>query len=239
MNGWIKLHRQFLEWEWYSDQNTKAVFIHCLLMANIEDKDWRGVNIARGSFISSIRKVAIDTGLSYKAVRVAMDKLIKTSEIAVNGASRWTEITICKYEDYQSGTDNEGRTERQTKGEQRASKGRAKGEQGATTKEYKERKEREEIKEDIYTPEQISKFKSFQQWIIDNAPRVAEMKSPFTIAEYVATMAEFNNNVVADILRSMHNYKPLLKNNVSANLTLRNWMKREVKQEPVKYGRPH
>ena len=46
--GFILLHRKLLEWEWYTDHNTKMVFIHCLLKANFEKKEWRGVVIERG-----------------------------------------------------------------------------------------------------------------------------------------------------------------------------------------------
>ena len=47
-DGWVKLHRQLLDWEWYTDINTKVVFLHCLIKANWEDKRWRGVVIKRG-----------------------------------------------------------------------------------------------------------------------------------------------------------------------------------------------
>ena len=40
--GWIKLYSKFLEWEWYTDVNTKAVFIHLLLTANYEQKKMEG-----------------------------------------------------------------------------------------------------------------------------------------------------------------------------------------------------
>jgi hypothetical protein len=148
MNGWIKLHRQFMEWEWYTDQNVKAVFLHCLLSANIVSKEWRGVNIDRGSFITSISKLAIDTGLSVKAVRIALDKLKKTSEIMSEGASHWTKISICKYDTYQLKDDDEGQTKGKPKGKLGANKGQTKGKLRATTKEEEEllkRKEGEEI----------------------------------------------------------------------------------------------
>ena len=36
--GWICLSRKLLDWEWYQNNNVKAVFIHCLLKANYEEK---------------------------------------------------------------------------------------------------------------------------------------------------------------------------------------------------------
>jgi hypothetical protein len=137
MIGWIKLHRQFIEWEWYTDNNVKAIFIHCLLSANVERKEWRGISIDRGMFVTSISKLAIDTGLSIKAVRIALDKLKKTSEIKTEGASHWTTITVCKYEIYQGEREEQGQTNGKQKGEVGANKGQTKGKQRATTKEYK------------------------------------------------------------------------------------------------------
>jgi len=123
MIGWIKLHRKFLEWEWYTDQNVKDVFIHCLLLANIEDKVWRGIEIKRGSFISSVGKISTDTGISIKAVRIALDKLKGTNEIITKGASKWTRLTVCNYETYQDEDELEGRAKGKRKGKQRANKG--------------------------------------------------------------------------------------------------------------------
>lgn len=41
MDGWIKLHRKLINWEWYQDTNVKVVFLHLLLIANHEDKKWQ------------------------------------------------------------------------------------------------------------------------------------------------------------------------------------------------------
>ena len=48
MNGWIKLHRKILDWGWYSDINTRVVFIHLLLLANFDDRYYLGKKIKKG-----------------------------------------------------------------------------------------------------------------------------------------------------------------------------------------------
>lgn len=119
MEGWISLHRRFLEWEWYTDTNTKSLFIHLLLKANIESKKWRGIDISRGELFTSLNHLSEDLNLSIKQVRNCLSKLKKTSEICLQGASNGTKITICKYEYYQDTKNARGKQ----MGKQGASKG--------------------------------------------------------------------------------------------------------------------
>lgn len=180
MEGWIKLHRRLLEWEWYDDNNVVRVFLHLLLTANFETKRWRGIVIERGQFVTSINELANATNLSPKQTRIALDKLKSTNEIDTKGANKYTLITICKYDAYQSGDDTEG----QTKGEQTANKGRTKGNQRATTKEYKEyKKERTEESIDCTDAPKPTKKK------LDIEPIIAEL--PIAVQEIVRTWIEY------------------------------------------------
>lgn len=75
MNGWIKFYRKFTEWEWYTDSNTKDLFIHLLLMANVEDKQWKNITIKRGQVLTSIRKLADELRHSERQTRTALNNL--------------------------------------------------------------------------------------------------------------------------------------------------------------------
>ena len=119
MSGFITLQRQLLEWEWYKDTKTKSLFIHCLLKANWEDKQWKGENIKRGQFITSINSLSSELNMSVKEIRNAIVKLEKTNEIIKKGANRFTLLTVVKYEFYQE-LNNIGANKGQTKGKQRA-----------------------------------------------------------------------------------------------------------------------
>lgn len=103
MQGFVKLHRQFLKWEWYDDAKVKAVFIHCLLRANHKKNKWRGVEIDRGQFVSSIRKIATETGLSVQETRTTLDKLERTGEITRQATHRHTLVNVVNYSLYQGG----------------------------------------------------------------------------------------------------------------------------------------
>ena len=49
--GYIRLYRSLLNWEWYQDRNTKAVFLHLLLTANYEPQKWQGIVVERGQIV--------------------------------------------------------------------------------------------------------------------------------------------------------------------------------------------
>lgn len=99
--GWIKLHRVTTGWEWYTDHNTCRLFIHCLLRANHTDTKWRGQEIKRGQFITSIETLQKETGLSTSQIRTSIKKLISTNEIASLSQARSRVITIVEYDTYQ------------------------------------------------------------------------------------------------------------------------------------------
>jgi len=156
--GFIKLFRSFAEWEWFDDFPTFRLFICLLFMVNWEDKKWHGEVIKRGEVITSIGHLAKDTKLTYKQTRRALENLKSTGEIEVIATNRYSKVRVVNYSKYQDNTTEQGKqkadynTDKQydieeyenTKGKQKADRGQTEGRQRATTKEYKELKEREE-----------------------------------------------------------------------------------------------
>jgi hypothetical protein len=104
MSGWIKLHRQILEWEWYSDNNCFRLFLHLLLKANHKEKRFKGIELKVGSIVTSRDLLARETGLSSQQIRTALNKLISTNEITSETSSQGTILQIVSYEKYQVAT---------------------------------------------------------------------------------------------------------------------------------------
>jgi hypothetical protein len=100
-NGWIKIHRKLLEWEWADDPNMVALWIHLLLNANLTDKKYRGKTIPRGSFKTSLNELAEETGLSKRKLRTCLERLKSTHEVTQQTTHDFSIITICKFDDYQ------------------------------------------------------------------------------------------------------------------------------------------
>ena len=99
--GWIKLHRQLLDWEWYDDINVMRLFLHCLLRANHKPKKWRGIDINRGQFYTSLDSLSDETGLTSMQLRTCFSKLKVTGEITSSGMARGRIITVVQYDLYQ------------------------------------------------------------------------------------------------------------------------------------------
>ena len=74
-NGWLKLHRKLLNWEWYHDTNTRLVFIHLLLTANYEPSTYKGKIIQEGQRVYNRNELANEVGISVQKLRTALDKL--------------------------------------------------------------------------------------------------------------------------------------------------------------------
>lgn len=101
MSGWIKIHRKFLDWQWFEKSEAVHLFIYLLLKANHKDSQWQGIDIKRGQFISSLGKISTDTGISLQSIRTLLNKFEKTNEIELKSTNKFTIVTICKYECYQ------------------------------------------------------------------------------------------------------------------------------------------
>ena len=101
-DGFIKLHRKMLQWEWFDNSNIVSVFLFCLLKANHRSEKWHGVEIEKGQFITSYEKVAHSTGLTIQNVRTALNKLKSTHELTYQTTRQYTIITIKNWNSYQA-----------------------------------------------------------------------------------------------------------------------------------------
>ena len=101
MEGWVKLHRKITEWEWWDDHNTTRLFIYLITKANHKDRSWRGTIIKRGDLITSIDKLAMQTGLSPQMIKTSLNKLKATNEITSKSTNKYTKLIVENYRQYQ------------------------------------------------------------------------------------------------------------------------------------------
>lgn len=101
INGFIKIWRSFLKWEWYDDIPTKVLFLHILLKANHKNKKWHGIDVERGSFVSGRKTLSMETGLSEMQIRTSLNKLKSTNEIRIKTTKQNSIIYVNNYDEYQ------------------------------------------------------------------------------------------------------------------------------------------
>lgn len=140
-NGYIRVHRSIVSWEWWEDINTFRVFMWLLLSANWQDARFMGHEVPKGTLITSLQHLANETNLSVRNVRTALKHLESTGEVTIKSTSRFSLITIknyCLYQEDDKPSDKQVTRRRQTTDKR------------VTTieKEEKEEKEKKEKKEE-------------------------------------------------------------------------------------------
>lgn len=153
-NGYIKLHRRMLDWEWYHDVNTKVVFLHLLLTANIKDEKWKGEEIKRGSRVISYPILADELNLTIRQARTALEHLKMTGEVTVKTTAKYSVVTVLNYNRYQGATGN-------LTGKRQANDTIADSQATGNRQQYKKNKEEKEKEEDIGASPTPSILQSF------------------------------------------------------------------------------
>lgn len=100
--GWIKLHRQFIKWEWYQKSEMVHLFLHLLVSANHEEKSWQGNIVKRGQLITGLKVLQQDTGISAQTLRTCLERLKSTGEITTKSTNKFRLITLLNYDKYQN-----------------------------------------------------------------------------------------------------------------------------------------
>lgn len=103
-NGYIKLHRSFLNWEWYKNTVVCKVYLHLLLTANFDEDVWHGRVYTAGQVVTSYQSLAEALGFSIQQVRTAVSNLKKTGYITVETTNKFSVITVENWEEIQNGT---------------------------------------------------------------------------------------------------------------------------------------
>lgn len=171
-NGFIKIHRKMINWEWYDDINTKVLFIHLLIKTNHKDKNWRGVEIKRGEVLTGRTELAKQTGLTEQQVRTSLNKLKSTSEITIKSTNRFSLIKVNNYNDYQQINQPE------------PSKQPTSNQQATTTKNTKNLKNEEE-----------SKKKKYLEFVFLSEEELLKLKEKISPAEINELVKDLNNYI--------------------------------------------
>ena len=95
-NGFVKLPRSILNWEWYDHPDVSRMYIHLILKVNYAPAKWRGLEILEGEHITSINKLSIELLMSEFKVRESLTKLKNTNYIEITTTNKFTIVKLIK-----------------------------------------------------------------------------------------------------------------------------------------------
>lgn len=110
--GYTKIYRSFLNWQWYKDSNTFRLFFHLILTANFTDGFFMGKPVKRGQRIVSVQTLSNELNISVRSIRTSINHLKSTNEVTIGKVANCSIITINNYNKYQALT-NELTNDRQ------------------------------------------------------------------------------------------------------------------------------
>ncbi len=181
--GFIKLHRKITEWEWFTEPNTFLVFVHLLFMANWKDGRFQGVEVPRGSLITSVSHLALRTRLSVRQTRTALSNLQMTNEIAIKTTNRFSFITVNNYGFYQGNPNLDDKQIDKVNDKQMTNERQTNDKRTTTIEEYKNIRNKE-----------LLLFSDTELPVSKTTTKTKKFVKP-TIEEISAYCAERNNNV--------------------------------------------
>lgn len=236
--GWIKLHKQLLQWEWYTDSVVKELFLHLLLKAKFKDESWKGVQIKRGQVLTGRVKLSQELALTQQQIRTALKKLKSTNEITIKTTNKFSLVTLVNYDSYQGKKDpsaskitDKALNEQPTTNQQLTTVLRSKEEK------KKRRKEEEPLKLDLFedmkngiiTPQQYFQVNTHPEIENDVQEIILKFKQTKNINRSISSnqitflkeMMILNKISKSDILNGIEGAK-LLKEKANDNFHFRN-----------------
>lgn len=101
--GFMRFSRERVsEFEWLSNPTICYFFFRLLFKANYKDGRWQGVEVKRGQLLTGRKSLSEEFNLTERQVRTCLEKLTSTGYIDQQTTNKYTIITICNYDSWQS-----------------------------------------------------------------------------------------------------------------------------------------
>jgi hypothetical protein len=144
--GYIKTWRKIEDWGWYTDSKMVHLLIHFILKANYKDSFFRGIKIKRGQLVSGTLSLSKNTGIARQSIRTCIERLKSTNDIKVQSTNKFSIITVCNYDTYQSDEEKINQHKNNSSNQQLTNNQPTTNQQLTTSKELKALKEGKERK---------------------------------------------------------------------------------------------
>lgn len=98
MKGWYKQLRNRCERSWFKNAKANQLYDYLKDVAYVNDSQYRGVVVRRGSCPTTRAEMMEATGQTYAEIRTSLKLLQDYGEIIVKASNKFTIITICDYD---------------------------------------------------------------------------------------------------------------------------------------------
>jgi hypothetical protein len=102
MSGYFLLHKKILNWEWFSDPKSVALWIYILANTNYAESVYRGHTIRRGQAAIGRKRASMVTGLSQQEIRTRLKRFETNKQITTKSTTNFSIVTVLNYDQYQS-----------------------------------------------------------------------------------------------------------------------------------------
>ena len=113
-----------------NDNNYRYLWLYlieqCAFSDTVIDRFGFPVEVKRGQFFTSVRKICSDVGMSERSVRTALKCFVNHDLIVLKTDTRWTQVTLCNYDVFQD-DQKKPTQERQTKERRKRNENKRKG----------------------------------------------------------------------------------------------------------------
>ncbi len=100
-NGWVRIHRRLLDWEWFKTPGMLNLFLYLILEATHSGIKWEGKYIEPGQLVTTVKKLSKNLKLSTQQIKTGLLRLEATREINKQTTNKYSIITINKFSTYQ------------------------------------------------------------------------------------------------------------------------------------------
>ena len=197
MNGWIRLYRQLLESPIFENEKALKIWIWCLLKATHTDREQlvglQVVKLEKGQFIFGRKKASEELNINENTIYKYIKMLEKLEMITTNSNTKFTIVSIRKWEEYQYISSEEITTEEQ----QNNNKVTTKEQQNNTNKNVKNDKNVKNVR---------NKKENIKEKIQDDKIHFAEFVS-MTNVEYEKLVNTYGKSFADQCITVLDNYK--------------------------------
>lgn len=219
--GWLKLQRQFVNWQWFKDGDTLRVFIYLLCNANHKpNHNAHGVVLQPGQLITGRKAIATACGISEQTSRTAINRLKSTNEITTTPTNKFTVVTLTNWAKYQNKTISQPTNQ--------PTNAPTANQQANHTQEYIRNKE---VKEATPTPQILTTMPEWQRWLLET--QTFQEMALMTVAHLqrltFAQLHDYINRFAGKQIASGRNYG----NTNEARAHFVAWLETELRKQPV------